>query len=132
MLRINEKILLFELKDFECQITLHVTFCKVKRSHFMPIHFDFKAQTAFKNLEFDSFLNNSYQTILLRIQKWLGEGSGWIIGSVKDDYINISIFNPLVKTSYIQLPKKLRNSRKGLSIFKTKIMNVFVGVTSDT
>ena len=41
---------------------------------------------------------------------FLGKGSGWIIDSVIKHNINISNYN----RSYIKLPKKLYDPRKGL------------------
>ena len=43
----------------------------------------------------------------------LGKGSGYIINSVIDHNVNISKYNPLSGSSYIQLPKELDHPRKG-------------------
>ena len=48
------------------------------------------------------------------------------------DYINVSVYIPLVGSSYTKLPKELRHSRIGLINISIKIMNVFDGVTLDT
>ena len=34
-------------------------------------------------------LNKSFQEILYRIDNWINEGYGWIVASVKSQYINI-------------------------------------------
>ena len=57
---------------------------------------------------------STYTTIITNIQKYLGQGSGWIIHSVIDLTISISKYNPLVGRSYIKLPKELDDPRKGL------------------
>ena len=49
-----------------------------------------------------------------KVQKWLREGSGWLIESVDSIYINISVYNPLAGSPYIQLIKELKHSRKDL------------------
>ena len=38
-------------------------------------------------------LDKSFQEILYRIDNWINEGSGWIIESVKSQYIDISTIN---------------------------------------
>ena len=51
-----------------------------------------------------------HTTIISNIQKSLGKGSGWIIDSAIDHTISISKYN---RNSYIKLPKKLDQPRKG-------------------
>ena len=52
-----------------------------------------------------------YTTIITKIKKSLGKGSGWIIDSVIDHTISISKYNPLAGSSYIKLPKELHHPR---------------------
>ena len=59
-------------------------------------------------------LDKSFQEILYRMDNWINEGSGWVILSIDAEYINISIFSPLLACSYIELSNKLKNSLKGL------------------
>ena len=59
-------------------------------------------------------LENAFPVILYRIDCWINEGSGWIVESIESQYINISTYRPLLGSSYINLPIKLRNPRKGL------------------
>ena len=44
----------------------------------------------------------------------LVKGSSWIVDSVLDHIINISKYNPLAGSSYIELPEELEHPRKGL------------------
>ena len=67
-------------------------------------------------------LTKSFQDVFNRIDNWISEGSGWIIESIHDEHVNISIYSPLSGNSYIELPNKLRNSKKGLINIK-KIEN---------
>ena len=55
-----------------------------------------------------------FSTIISNIQKSLGKGSGWIIDSVIDHNIIISMYNPLAGSSYIKLSKELAHPRKRL------------------
>ena len=59
-------------------------------------------------------LDKSFQEILYRIDNWINEGSVWIVESIDGDYVNISPYSPLVGSTYIELPDKLKNSMKGL------------------
>ena len=54
------------------------------------------------------------------IDKWVSEGSGWVIDRIDSHYINVTIYQPLHGSSYLELPSKLRNSKKGLINIKNK------------
>ena len=74
-----------------------------------------KAETIISESDIDDNVFKSiYTTVTSNIQKYLGKGSGWITDSVIDHNINISKYNPFASSSYINLPKKLDHSRKGL------------------
>ena len=49
-----------------------------------------------------------------KIADWLSEGSNWVIELILDHYLNIIEYTPLRGSSYIPLPKELKNSMKGL------------------
>ena len=49
------------------------------------------------------------------IDNWIKEGSGWIIESIEARYVNMFIYNPLIGSTYIELPDKLKNLMNGLS-----------------
>ena len=66
-----------------------------------------------------------YTTVISKIQKSLGNGSGWIIDSVIDHTIGISKYNPLAESSYIKLPKELVHLRKGLTNIQNNDGNDF-------
>ena len=119
--------LLDETKGFKYQITLKILLKKNKR-HWNWI---FTRLFQFNNKNSDKSkidLDKSFQEILYRIDNWISEGSGWIVESVKSQYINISTFRPLIGTSYITLPAELTNPKKGQSTWKTTIKNYFLGV----
>ena len=65
------------------------------------------------------------------IDVWINNGSGWNVESIESQYISISTYRPLAGTSYMDLPLKLRSSRKGLINIKNKDQNVFYGVMLD-
>ena len=76
------------------------------------------------NLEYD--LDKSSQEILYRIDNWLNEGYGWVIESVDAEYVNIPIFSLLSGSTYIELPRRLRNSIKGLINIKNNDNKCFL------
>ena len=106
--------LLVEIKCFKIEIMLQVTLHKKignSETTYPPqIYFPFKSQTVVNDLDIDNSIKTS-QTILSRIQKWLGESSGW---STDSECIKIHIYNPLVGNSYIQLLEELKHSSKSL------------------
>ena len=77
---------------------------------YAPVYFNYATKTVINSDKYD--LDKSFQEILYGIDNWINEGSGWIIGSIEAQYVNISIYSPLIGTTYI--PDKLKNPMKGL------------------
>ena len=82
--------LLNETKGFKYQITLKVLLKKYK--HDGKIEFEpFYLNLATKSVTYHRFiLENSFQEILYMIDVCINNGPGWIIESIKSQYINIS------------------------------------------
>ena len=66
------------------------------------------------------YLNDAFNNKCDLLDKWQGEGSGWIIDEVNDIHININKYEPLSGSSYISLPNELQHSSKGLINIKNK------------
>ena len=62
----------------------------------------------------------SREEILHLIDKWISEGSGWIIDQIENHYINVTLYRPLNGSSYVELPEELQNPAKGLINMKNK------------
>ena len=60
------------------------------------------------------------------IDVWINEGSGWIVESIESQYINISTYRPLSRSSYMKLPAELGSSRKGLINIKKNDQKCFL------
>ena len=60
----------------------------------------------------DTNLDNS--SILNKIDTWISHGSGWVVDEVEGHFINVAVYRPLRGSSYVDLPKELKHSRKGL------------------
>ena len=83
---------------------------------FRPVYFNSTTKTVI-NHRFS--LENAFQEILYRIDNWINEGSGWVIVLVECQYINVSTYRPLSGSFYIELPAKLKNSKKKTNQHKT-------------
>ena len=114
--------LLKTMKGFKFIETLEVTFEKdtidsktgKRVSIYKTAFFNGKAKTITKVDDIESELNMSRQEILNVIDKWVSEGSGWVIGRIDSHYLNVTLYKPLNGSSYIELPLELRNPKKGL------------------
>ena len=120
--------LLKTMKGFKFIETLEVKFEKdtidsktgKRVSIYKTALFNGKAKTITKPNDIEPDLNMSRQEILNTIDKWVSEGSGWVIDRIDSHYINVTLYKPLNGSSYIQLPTELRNSKKGLINMKNE------------
>ena len=83
-------------------------------------YFNSKAKTIINQTEIAEALMSSEEQILNKIAQWISEGSGWIIKSVDNHYLNIVKYEPTKGSSYIKLPIELQHHRKGLINLKNK------------
>ena len=121
------------MKGFKFIETLEVTFVKdtinSKTGKCLSIYktafFNGKAKTITKVDDIEPELNMSRQEILDVIDKWVSEGSGWVIDRIDSHYINVILYKPLNGSSYTELPNELRNPKKGLINIKNKDVECF-------
>ena len=124
--------LLKDMKGFKFIETLEVTINSKtgeRISIYKTAFFNGKAKTITKANDIEPELSMSRQEILNMIDKWVSEGSGWVIDRIDSHYINVTLYKPLNGSSYIKLPSELHNSGKGLINIKTTTMNAFDRVT---
>ena len=108
------------MKGFKFIETLEVTFEKdtinSKTGKHVSIYktafFNGKAKIVTKVDDLEPELNVSRQEILNTIDKWVSEGSGWVIDRIDNHYINVTTYKPLHGSSYIELPTELGTQRK--------------------
>ena len=120
--------LLKDKKGFKFIETLEITFEKdsidsktgKRVSNYKTAFFNDKAKTITKASDIEHELNMSRQDILNAIDKWVSEGSGWVIDRIDSHYINVTTYTPLHGSSYIELPTELKNPKKGLINMKNK------------
>ena len=107
--------LLKDMKGFKFIETLEVTFEKQtinsKTGEHVSIYktafFNGKAKTITKANDIEPELSMSRQEILNTIDKWVSEGSEWVIDRIDSHYINVTLYKPLNGSSYIKLPSEL-------------------------
>ena len=114
--------LLQRTKGFKFVETLELTFTKRKddKNIYKPAYFHSRAQIVINQNDFMSSLQLSQQKLLNGIAVWLSEGSGWVINSIDEHYINTVVYDPLRGSSYIPLPLGLKNSSRGLINIKNE------------
>ena len=120
--------LLKTMKGFKFIETLEVTFEKdtidsktgKRVSIYKTAFFNGKAKIVTKVDDIEPELNMFRQEILNTIDKWVSEGSGWVIDRMDSHYLNVTLYKPLNGSSYVKLPAKLGNSRKGLINIKNE------------
>ena len=114
--------ILTEMKGLKFNEVLKITFKKQVGDE--PIektaYFNGKVQLVTNEIEIAESLQITQEQIVNKIQQWISEGSGWTIQSVDSHFINVVQYRPLKGSSYILLPKELRNSAKGLINMKNK------------
>ena len=112
--------LLKDMKGFKFIETLEVTFEKdtidsktgKRVSIYKTEYFNSKAKIVTKVDGIEPELNMSRQEIINAIDKWVSEGSGWVIDKIESHYINVTLYKPLSGSSYIELPTKLHSAKR--------------------
>ena len=115
-----------ETKGFKYQITVNVLFKKYKlngETEFAPVYFNSFTKTVI-NHRFR--LENYFQEILYMTDVQISNGSSWNVESIEPQYINISTYRPLSRSSYMDLPVELKSPRKGLINIKNKDQKCFL------
>ena len=80
------KDFLYEMKGFKYQITVNITLSKEKingDTEYSSAYFNSITKTVI-NLDFN--LDKAFEKIYYRIDNWINEGSGWIIGSINSEF----------------------------------------------
>ena len=114
--------LLKSMKGLKYLETLVVTFEQFsgKEIIYKTAYFNSPAYIITNNIDIKGSLKYSMEYILGKITSWVSEGSGWTIKSVDNHYLNVVKYQPIMGSSYIQLPNELRNPAKGLINLKNK------------
>lgn len=68
-------------------------------------------------------LDKAYELLKHRVEFYNNEGSGSIVDSIENIWININTYEPLSGSRFIELLKKLKGSNRGLINIKNHIDN---------
>ena len=101
-----------QLEVSKYQITMKVFLSKQKENgnrEFATVYFNSTAKTV---IDFKDAVNNYFQEIFYGLDNWINEGSTRTIEYKDGEYIDISIYNPLSGSTYIELPGKLKHPKK--------------------
>ena len=78
---------------------------------FRPVYFNSKTKTLI-NCQFK--LENYFQEILYLIDNWINKGSGWIVESIRSQYINILTCRPLSGSSFVKF-RRIKKCEKRIN-----------------
>ena len=110
------KVLLCEMKGFKYQVTMNATLRKQKingDTKYANVYFNSFVKIVI-NYDFEHLINKSFDEILYRIDNWINDGSGWMIDLINSEYLNISVYVPVLGSNFIELPSELNHPKKGL------------------
>ena len=115
------------MKGFKYQISATILSSKHKINkniEYTHVYFNSATKTVINSDKYD--LDKSFQEVLHRIDNWINKGYGWIIKSINGEYVNIFMYSPLMGSTYIELPDKLKHSKKGLINIKNNDNKCFL------
>ena len=104
---------LIEIKGFKFNESLKLTLSKdlILKGSVTTItsivYFNSKTQIVMNNNEIKENLDKSMYEIYHKFQKWISDGSQWILKSIDSHFINTAKCKPLNANSYIKLPNYL-------------------------
>ena len=66
---------------------------------YAPAYFSSVTKTVINSDKY--MLDECFQEILYRTDNWINKGSGWIIESIEAQYVNISVYSPLSRSTLL-------------------------------
>ena len=105
--------------QFKVSLVLKVEMTKAqgdgKRKVQQP-YFSSKPYTILSQHDIENAIEEGHQRIDSQIDKWTKEGSGWVVNRVICLYVNIAKYQPLKGSSYIELPKYLKDKKAIINV----------------
>ena len=65
------------------------------------------ARVIFREEDFDEAYDESVKKIWSDFDKWLSNGSGWILERIENLYLNVATYDSIYGRSYIKTPKRI-------------------------
>ena len=66
--------------------------------------------------QLDEVMKMACDKIIDKLTKWTNEGSGWTLQNIVRSYLNIFAYQPIGGSSYIELPKHIKNKRAVINV----------------
>ena len=82
-------------------------------------YFSSKPYTILSQHDIENAIEEAHRNIDTQIEKWTCQGSGWAVSQVVCLYVNISKYTPLKVSSYIDLPKYLKDKKAIVNVQNT-------------
>ena len=79
-------------------------------------YFSSKPYTILSQHDIENAIEEGHQAIDAQLDKWTKEGSGWVVNRVTCLYVNIAKYTPLKGSSYIELPKYLKDKKAIINV----------------
>ena len=83
-------------------------------------YFVSKPKTVMNTNNLPESLDINVEEILNGISNMISEGSAWIVKAITGHYLNVTKYEPLTGSSYIELPTELQKGQHGLINLKNK------------
>ena len=101
-------------QQYKATLVLRVEMTKTtadgKRKVQQP-YFSSKPYTILSPHDIENAIEEAHRNIDAQMDKWTCQGSGWAVTRVLCLYVNIAKYTPLKGSSYIELPKYLKNKK---------------------
>ena len=97
------------MKGFKYQITLCFLLSKVENIDFIEYSTVYLNSLTKTVIGEKYHLNECFNEIIFRLENWISHGSGWIVDSILNQYLNISSCKPLIGSTYCHPMKGLIN-----------------------
>merc|ERR1712208_148426 len=107
------------LNSSDSIFSLKVTLFKMKQdgeAETRPVYLRGENRRMLDLSEFNDLYDESKNKIWKTFDAWLKEGSGWIIQSMDEFILKICRYTPIEGSSYIESPRKIRNTHSVVNI----------------
>ena len=106
-----------ENSNIKITTLLNLEFMKVGETKlFSEPFFRTKAITIDQSTNIDNEIDNIKVTLLMRIETYQSKGSNWIYNETKSFTIGLSKHRPLLGSSYMNIPEKIKNTKSVINI----------------
>ena len=82
-------------------------------------YFASKPYTILSQHDIENAIEEAHRNIDTQMDKWTREGSGWVVTRVMCLYVNIAKYQPLTGSSYMELPKYLKDKKAIVNVQNT-------------